>query len=267
MPKSNISKQTTAKAKEFGADLAGIASIADLKRSPSHTISEKLADFDGIGTKDTTGKKRGVVQWPPGAKSVVVIAVAHPRNQPELDWWVDGNAGGTSGNYQLIQVVSKLTSWLENEGVAYLKIPYHIERGGVYLKDAAVLAGLGCIGKNNILITPEYGPRVRLRAILLDTDLPSLGPIDFDPCENCPEPCQSACPQNAFAKQIYLSSEYGQAELPGRNGVYSRLACNHQMVADESNFEAIKLDQQEKLGKRVKYCRECEFSCPIGAEV
>jgi len=52
------------------------------------------------------------------------------------------------------------------------------------LKDAAVLAGLGCIGKNNLLLTPEYGSRVRLRAFTIDLVLPSTGPLPFDPCEN-----------------------------------------------------------------------------------
>jgi epoxyqueuosine reductase len=67
-------------------------------------------------------------------------------------------------------------------------LSYFIETGGIYLKDTAVLAGLGCIGKNNMLVTPELGPKVRLRALLLEEDLTPTGPIDFDPCKN---PCGS----------------------------------------------------------------------------
>jgi len=72
-------------------------------------------------------------------------------------------------------------------------LPYHIENGGIYLKDAAVLAGLGTIGRNNLLITPEFGPRVRLRALLAGVDLPPTGPAGFDPCEGCPAPCLTDC--------------------------------------------------------------------------
>ena len=89
--------------------------------------------------------------------------------------------------------------------------------------------------------------------------------IDFDPCENCSAPCHLACPQNAFAEQIYFREEYGQKELPGRSGVYNRVDCNHQMIVDESDFEEVKIDNQEKLEKRVKYCRECELACPVGS--
>ncbi|GBC60807.1 epoxyqueuosine reductase [Desulfonema ishimotonii] len=253
------------KAKAFGADLAGVASVEDLKRSPSHEISEKMPEFNGVGTEDAEGRKCGVVKWPEGARSAIVIAVEHPSEKPEMDWWVtDASVGNTAGNRLLMGTVSKLAAWLEKEqGIQCFKLPYHIERGGVYMKDAAVLAGLGCIGKNNILITPQYGPRLRLRVMLTDADLPSAGAIDFDPCEDCPVFCRMACPQDAFAEQVYVAEEYGQEELPGRSGVYNRLSCNQQMVINESDVEDVKTDKQ---GKQIKYCRECELACPVGSE-
>lgn len=256
------------KAKEFGADLAGVASVEDLKRSPSHEISEKMPEFDGVGTEDAQGRKRGVVKWPEGARSAIVIAAAHPPEKAEMDWWVTGaSAGNTAGNRQLMKTVAELATWLEKEqGIQCFKLPYHIEHGGVYMKDAAVIAGLGCLGKNNILITPQYGPRLRLRVMLTDADLPSAGAVDFDPCEDCPMPCRIACPQDAFAEQIYSVEEYGKKELPGRSGVYNRLSCNQQMVINESDFEEVKTDNQQNPRKQIKYCRECELACPVGSE-
>lgn len=248
------------KAVELGADLVGIATIADLKRSASHAISAKMPEFNGVGTIKEVGQKRGVVNWPDGYKSAIVIAVAHPIDEPEMDWWVAGN---TSGNHRLIRIATELGAWLESEfGVKCLPLPYHIERGGVYLKDAAVLAGLGCIGRNNMLITPQYGPRVRLRALLTDADLPSAAACEFDPCRNCPAPCLSACPQNAFNKRVYLPETYGQTELPGRNGTYNRMECDREMVLNEANFEEVRVVNREKVEKRVKYCRACELACP-----
>lgn len=250
------------KARELGADRVGIASIADLKRSPSHTISGKLPEYNGVGTTLEQGHNLAEVTWPEGFKSAIVIAVAHPIHQPELDWWLAGN---TAGNQRLIRIASGLAGWLESEaGIQSLKIPYHIERGGIYLKDAAVLAGLGCIGRNNLLITPQYGPRLRLRALLTDADLPSSGGSGYDPCESCSAPCLSACPQNAFNEQVYFPDGFGQAKLPGRSGVYNRLACNREMVINEANFEEVQAGGGQEAGKRVKYCRECELACPVG---
>lgn len=256
------------KAKAFGADLAGIVNLEDLKRSPSHQIGEKLPDFEGEAMKAFAGKKWGVVAWPEDARSAVAIAIAHPPHKPELDWWVTGAcAGNTAGNRLLMKVVARLADWFEKEnGVRGFKLPYHIHHGGCFMKDAAVLGGLGCIGKNNLLITPQYGPRQRLRVLLTNADLPTTGVMDFDPCRGCPMPCRKACPEKAFAETVYTSKEYGIAELPGRSGVYSRMRCNQQMDSNNAAFEMIDIAGQENSYKQVKYCRECEFACPVGAQ-
>ena len=261
-----LSRQIIEQSKAFGADLAGIANVSDIKRSPSHQMSQKMPEFNGVGTLSVEGRERGVVQWPEDARSAIVIAIAHPPENPELDWWVSGaTPGNTAGNRLLMSVVKKMADYLEQTlDIRSFKLPYHIEHGAVYMKDSAVIAGLGCIGKNNLLITPTYGPHQRLRVMLVETDLPSTGPIDFDPCLNCSMPCRKACPQHAFSGKIYTIEEYGMDELPGRSGVYNRFQCNRQMDIDIANAEAIDLEGQTAMGKRVKYCRECELACPVG---
>ncbi len=103
-------------------------------------------------------------------------------------------------------------------------------------KTPQLFAGLGTIGKNNLLITKEYGPRVRLRAMFLSVDLPSTGPGDWDPCAGCDMPCRKKCPQNAFDRITYEAGQYGGlTKLPGRDGSYSLLTCDRQMAEDEEN--------------------------------
>ena len=141
-----------AQAQTFGADMAGIARVDDLKHSPSHRISNLLPDYEGVGTQSSSGRKRGIVHWPQGARAAVVMAIAHPPDKPELDWWTTGASGGnTPGNRLLMAVADRLADWLHHTlGIRSIKMSYHIERGGAYMKDAAILAGLGCIGKNNL---------------------------------------------------------------------------------------------------------------------
>jgi len=265
----NIGQEIIAKAKELGADLAGIARVEDLKKSPSHIMSEKMPEFDNVATKVVKGRKPGIVEWPNGSRSAIVIALAHPAEKPELDWWVLGEkstAGNTPGNKLLMETVSKLAEWLEKEKtITCFKLPYHIEHGGIYMKDAAVMAGLGCIGMNNILVTPEYGPRQRLRIMLINIDLPTSGPVEFDPCAECDVVCREACPVDAFSKTVYTGQEYGLEELPGRTGVYSRPLCSRQMDEDTANQKLTMEDDSETREKVTKFCRECEFSCPVGA--
>ncbi len=91
-----------------------------------------------------------------------------------MDWW--SGRFDPPGNRILADIARRLCDWIPAAfGVRTFHLPYHIERGGTYLKDAAVVAGLGCIGRNNLLVTRQYGPRVRLRALTLDADLSSTG--------------------------------------------------------------------------------------------
>jgi len=221
------------KARELGASLAGIASVAELRRSPSYGIYDESPYYDGY---------KGV-EWPAYARSVLVLALVHRPSEPELDWWSD-IPGRTKGNRQLVGIAESLTAWLAID--AY-PLPYRLEQGGILLKDAAVLAGLGVIGKNNLVITPEFGPRVRLRGVFLDVDLEPSGPIEFDPCKGCDMPCRQACPRQAF-----------------RSGSYSRALCDLQMDQDVANSALVEnWVENEPKSKVVKYCRACELACPV----
>ena len=64
-------------------------------------------------------------------------------------------------------------------------------------KHAAVLAGLGTMGRNSLLITPEFGPRVRLACLLTEAPLEETPPIQKDLCISC-NSCIRECPAQAI---------------------------------------------------------------------
>ena len=223
---SDITVPIIERAKSLGASLVGIASVASLQNSPSYQTT-------GLGI------------WPPETKSVLVLALVHPESEPKLDWW--GVQGGTAGNRQLQLISNNLKRYLaETFEIAVQDLSYYVEKGGVFLKDAAVLAGLGTIGLNNLLITPEFGPRVRLRALFLDRELAQTEPLDFSPCDTCSRPCWGACPQQAFV-----------------SGTYHKPSCQKQMYVDEANRVSLENEQLAGLSL-IKYCRTCELMCPAG---
>jgi epoxyqueuosine reductase len=276
MTKDN-SAQIVDKAREMGATMVGIASVERLKKSPSHEILCKYGTkLDGVYSFSEV-EDLNEIEWPEKAKSALVIAISHPQNKPELDW--SDASGNTPGNRLLQRINQELSAWIEEAfGVKTNKMPYWVEEGGIYLKDTAVLGGLGCIGKNNILITPDLGPRVRLRAMLLEAELTPTGPIDFDPCHNCEEFCRSACPQQAFDKIVHSPVETGISALPGRDGFYSRAICSLRMGNDvqesgilvDENFLSEKYQTNVETGlvsqtrENIKWCRQCELACPVG---
>ena len=225
--KQHIAKDIIKKAKELGASLAGIVAVASIRNSPSHQAYREI-------------------QWPSEASSIVALALVHDHTDPRLDWW-DGEQG-TPGNRILINIGKDLAGWLSQEyGITARDLAYQVDEGGIFLKDAAALAGLGAIGKNNLLITPDFGSRVRLRALIIDADVEPTGPIDFAPCEICDMPCMRACPQGAF-----------------KSGSYDRSLCDEQMEQDKENGILSKeADYVNSAGILIKYCRICEFACPV----
>lgn len=277
---SDTGTQILDKAKEMGAAMAGIASVERLKGSPSHEILKKFGTkIDGIRSFEGMIEGFDGIEWPPRAESAVVIAVAHPEDQPELDW--TDESGNTPGNRILQQINGDLAAWIEAEfGIKTHKMPYWVEKGGIYLKDTAVLAGLGCVGRNNMLITPQLGPRVRLRGMLLESALTPTGPIAFDPCDGCEEFCRKACPQRAFGRIVHTPVETGISTLPGRDGSFSRASCTIQMDKDVEDSDmavgegflsgldqsdaATGVQRDSETDNRIKWCRQCELACPVG---
>lgn len=70
-------------------------------------------------------------------------------------------------------------------------------RGHISHKAVARLAGLGWIGRSNLLVNPRYGSRVRYCTVLTDLALPCDRPVELD-CGGCRR-CVAACPGGAIA--------------------------------------------------------------------
>jgi len=246
---NKIEKTIVEKAKELGASLAGIASIEDLKASPSYEVYSKKPFYEEYDRKSPDYHEFKGVEWREEHKSVLVWALSHPASEPVLDWWSMKVPGFTPGNGVMRMQSRKLRIWLGEElGINALSLPYQIEYGGAFLKDSAHLAGLGVIGKNNLLVTPEFGTRVRLRGIFTEAELEPSGPIDFDPCNGCDMPCHQACPRDAF-----------------RSGSFVRALCKEENDERYDNEEMVDGSVMgiEETSMVMKPCRYCELACPV----
>lgn len=265
--KLRLASLVLGKTREFGAQLVGLADLEALKMEPSARVLPLVAEGVYQPPVSPYGLKPGEVKWPAGGKSVLVFAVPHPKQQPELDWWY--GQINPPGNQILKDIADKVKDWLNEHypTVEAHPLAYHVERGGVFLKEAARLAGLGCIGRNNLLVSGEFGPRIRLRAMILSEKLPPTGPTSFDPCAVCEAPCLKVCPNGAFDRQILTPEATGEKLLPARVGDYSRDKCAEIMLANEAEAEKkLVPDIADEPVEIIKYCRNCEFSCPLGGQ-
>ena len=113
-------------------------------------------------------------------------------------------------------------------------------------KEAAVRAGLGRIGRNSLLITPEFGTRVVI--ILIATDI-ACDPVEKESCGEemgclgCGR-CAAACPSGAMNQQGLAHPE--------------RCLRNFMM---EGNVTPEPL--RKRMGMRLLGCDICQRVCPM----
>ena len=97
-----------------------------------------------------------------------------------------GAAALQEWGYRAFAVLSQTVKTRED---AYTAIFQH--------KTAATRAGLGWIGKSGLLVTPEYGPRIRMGTVLTDMELPYGQPVTEGMCGSC-RLCVKSCPAGAL---------------------------------------------------------------------
>ncbi len=151
----------------------------------------------------------------------------------------------------LDQAAQQMALFLEENGYRAFVVPglgtgYTDGAPGILSHMAvANVSGMGSMADNGMIVTPEYGPRVRLATIVTDCPLPPGSPVQ-DQCTHC-RLCREACPSAAIA---------GGRFDPGQPSVQyiDRLAC-----------EKYRDKRLAETGNR--FCNLCMSVCPIGVKL
>ncbi|NMC44532.1 MAG: epoxyqueuosine reductase [candidate division Zixibacteria bacterium] len=79
-------------------------------------------------------------------------------------------------------------------------LPQYPHRGHLNHREIAFKAGLGWRGKNNLLVSPLYGSRLRLATLLTDLEL-EPDPVHEGDCGPC-RACRKHCPAEAIGERV-----------------------------------------------------------------
>jgi epoxyqueuosine reductase QueG len=188
-PERKLKSRITREARRLGANLVGYAPVTRW-----------------------TGGELAESYWPtsvwPQAKTVIVLGVPMLlpiiESTPSINYQEMYNAA----NQILDQAAFRLAAWLNDLGHAAI----YLTRDGygnleiLRRKPAASFshvmagkyAGLGTIGASHLLLTREYGPRVRLVSVFTSAELPGDPLIEGELCNGC-RLCIRLCPVKAFS--------------------------------------------------------------------
>jgi len=101
------------------------------------------------------------------------------------------------------------------------------------LRHAAMLAGLGKLGRNSLLINKDYGNMIQIGALLTDKKIEPDPLADYEACPPKCRICLDACPQRALTGETVIQK----------------------LCRPISNF-------QTEKGYIIKKCFECRRKCP-----
>ena len=200
---------------DLGVDICGIASIDRFTEAP-----------EGFNPADVL----------PSCKSVIIFGKKFLRSTINCSSTVPYTITRNMISVILDTLTIKFCGILEDNNITAVPIgaigPSIYDektgrsRGIISLKHSAVLAGMGYIGKNSLLITPEYGNMVWLDGVLVDIELEPDKIIN----NQCPKSC-NLCIENCPVGAIkYDSPEIDQKKcweyaFEGNEIYFKKMKC------------------------------------------
>ncbi|RLG36417.1 MAG: hypothetical protein DRN91_08010, partial [Candidatus Alkanophagales archaeon] len=169
-------------------------------------LQKEGADISGICAAKPFKESEEIL---PGAESVIVVAVRHSRAALSSKNLRVKQYDTLIAYREIDRITRALFRFLEEKGFEAVVIPpyFPVRMGkqGIFgdfpHRRAAVEAGLGEIGINGLLITPQFGPRVRFGSVLTTARLKPDKKFEEKLCdrEGCRK-CIEACPAGAISE-------------------------------------------------------------------
>ena len=200
----------------FGASLAGVTELNRLWLYSDHftpTQQDRERVIPVLAEGERYEKTEDAWYIPNSLNRVVALAF-------EEDYYAIANSPGrvasaATGNGYSRMAVTATTLSEFIRGLGYRALP---AGNGVGLSiPMAVDAGLGELGRLGLLVTPKYGPRIRLAKVITDMPLLPDSPIRFGVTEFCGACmlCADECPSRSISREKRTWEGRSPANNPG----------------------------------------------------
>jgi epoxyqueuosine reductase QueG len=184
---------------------------------------------------------RAVARLPLGAKSIIMCAFPYLVREGDSIRNISYYASVKDYHIVVMNILKNLADGLSEKFPDYAFEPF-TDNSPIREVKASQLAGLGCVGKNGLLITKKYGSYVFLGEIVTDMPLPTT--TSQDTCMGCGA-CEIHCPTRSLSG--------------GKVCEQTCLSANTQKKGElSSEVEALMVEYHTAWG-----CDVCQLSCPL----
>ena len=241
------------RAREIGFDVCG---VAPARAFPELAFFRQWIDRGYAGTMGylprSAERRSDVRKVLPSAQSVIVTGTlyngGHPYSTERNDSTrseVARYAWSRDYHHVIGERLDALLAWMHGVHDEPFEARAYVDTGPVQERVFAQYAGLGWIGKNTCVISPELGSWLLLGAIICSVPLEPDAPA-VDHCGTCTL-CLEACPTGAFAAPYQLDAR----------------KCLSYLTIEYRG--SIPHDQRDAIGNHIFGCDICQEVCPWNA--
>lgn len=175
-----------------------------------------------------------------------IIAMAFPYRTRIPERWseeqlISSYAWGDDYHNVIKKRLKKSIQELETE-ISGFKARAFVDSAPLPEKIIAAACGIGWIGRNSLLISPEWGSFLFLAEIVCNLDLESTPPID-DHCGSC-DLCIHACPNQAIQENRTIDSTR---------------CISYLTIEKQGSFSD---EERQRIGCHLFGCDCCQLVCP-----
>lgn len=247
----SIETRIKAKALSLGFSLCGITTPEPLKSFPTFQQwleKKQHGDMKFLSSPYHQDYRRDVHSLMPGVQSIICLGYRYPvhpiafLNQRDKGL-VAGYATGVDYHITLPNLMDTLINFIREIVGENIQAERFTDSAPIQERELARRAGLGWIGRNSCLISPEFGSTFLLAEIFINLPLSPDPPFLVDRCGTCHR-CIDACPTACINHDRTINA--------------SRCISYH-TIENKSN---IPTEILEKIGNWLFGCDVCQMVCP-----
>lgn len=246
---SRLKQQLQADAAQLGIDKIGFASADPFVELKDILIRHREKGFESGFEEPDLEKRVDPALTLTEPRSIISIAVAYPsklRNAPRSEpgayrGILSRSAWGQDYHHVLRNRLARLEAWIR-ERVPGARTASLVDTGALVDRAVAERAGIGWVGKNCSVITPEWGSWVYLGELITNVPFPPDTPVT-ESCGDCTL-CIDACPTGALVGPGQLNAQ----------------RCVSFLTQTKGHIEDDEL--KRKIGNRLYGCDTCQIVCP-----